>query len=100
MGACSRVRINGPGFGWSEGFAAELREQGYIEPSIRNQLGLAVGRPIGVAEVEMVGRCPGQAEKAAMDLHMVTRTDEGQLRRIVRAAVRARHDVMNLQMLA
>ncbi len=41
MGACSRVRINGPGFGWSEGFAAELREQGYIEPSIRNQLGLA-----------------------------------------------------------
>src|SRR6266545_2399627 len=36
--------------------------------------GLAVGRPIRVAEVEMVGRCPGQAEKAAMDLHMVTRT--------------------------
>src|SRR6266545_3548083 len=35
---------------------------------------LAVGRPIRVAEVEMVGRCPGQAEEAAMDLRMVTQT--------------------------
>jgi len=36
--------------------------------------GLAVGRPIRVPEVEMVGRRSGQAEETAMDQRMVSRT--------------------------
>jgi hypothetical protein len=51
-----------------------------------------------VAEVDVARRCPGQAEEATMDERVVTRTQDGQRRWIVGAALRAGHDVMNFEM--